>query len=86
MVVLAQGESRTHLRIDAVFVEDGHRKADISDGTFESSEFKEIQDRVGKFSSRTRKRQLSSRSDRKKTRSRQRCSVSARRNRQARSR
>jgi len=29
-VVLAQGESRTHLRIDAVFVEDGHRKADHS--------------------------------------------------------
>jgi hypothetical protein len=45
-VVLAQGKSRTHLRIDAVFVEAGHRKADISDGTVESSEFKEIQDRV----------------------------------------
>jgi hypothetical protein len=45
-IVLAQGESRTHLRIDAVFVEDGHRKADISDGTVESSEFKEIQDRL----------------------------------------
>ena len=45
-VVLAQSESRTHLRIDAVFVEDGHRKADISDGTVESSEFKEIQDRL----------------------------------------
>ena len=45
-VVLAQGESRTHLRIDAVFVEDGHRKADISDGTVESSEFKEIQERL----------------------------------------
>jgi hypothetical protein len=45
-VVLAQGESRTHLRIDAVFVEDGHRKAALSDGTVEASEFKEIQDRV----------------------------------------
>src|ERR1700686_2559229 len=45
-VVLAQSGSRTHLRIDAVFVEDGHRKADISDGTVESSEFKEIQDRL----------------------------------------
>jgi hypothetical protein len=45
-VVLAQGESRTHLRIDAVFVEDGHRKANLSDGTVESSEFKEIQDRL----------------------------------------
>jgi hypothetical protein len=45
-VVLPQSESRTHLRIDAVFVEDGHRKADFSDGTVESSEFKEIQDRL----------------------------------------
>jgi len=45
-VVLAQGESHTHLRIDAVFVEDGHRKPDISDGTVESGEFKEIQDRL----------------------------------------
>jgi hypothetical protein len=45
-VVLPQSGSRVHLRIDAVFVEDGHRKADASDGTVESSEFKEIQDRV----------------------------------------
>jgi hypothetical protein len=45
-VVQGQGESKTHLRIDAVFVEDAHRKADISDGTVESSEFKEIQDRL----------------------------------------
>jgi len=45
-VVLAQGELQTHLRIDAVFVEDGKRKPDISDSTVESSEFKEIQDRL----------------------------------------
>jgi hypothetical protein len=45
-VVLPQSGSRIHLRIDAVFVEDGHRKADISDGTVESAEFKEIQDRL----------------------------------------
>ena len=45
-VVLPQSGSQTHLRIDAVFVEDGHRKPDISDGTVEASEFKEIQDRL----------------------------------------
>jgi hypothetical protein len=45
-VVQGQSESRTHLRIDAVFVEDSHRKADISDGSVESAEFKEIQDRL----------------------------------------
>jgi len=45
-VVQGQGESRTHLRIDALFVEDASRKANVSDGTVESSEFKEIQDRL----------------------------------------
>jgi hypothetical protein len=47
-VVVAQGELHTHLWIDAVFVREGHRKADISDGTVESSEFQEIQDRLRK--------------------------------------
>ncbi len=45
-VVQAQGESKAHLRIDAVFVENASRKASASDGTVESSEFKEIQDRL----------------------------------------
>jgi hypothetical protein len=45
-VVQGQSESRTHLRIDAVFVENAHRKADTSDGSVESAEFKEIQDRL----------------------------------------
>jgi hypothetical protein len=45
-VVLPQSESRTHLRIDAVFVEDAHHKVHISDGSVESSEFKEVQDRL----------------------------------------
>jgi hypothetical protein len=45
-VVLPQSASQTHLRIDAVFVEDAHNKVHISDGTVESSEFKEIQDRL----------------------------------------
>lgn len=45
-VVLAQSASQAHLRIDAVFLEEGHHKADISDGSVESSEFKEIQERL----------------------------------------
>jgi hypothetical protein len=45
-VVLPQSGSRTHLRIDAVFIEEGHRKPDVSDGTVEAAEFKEIQDRL----------------------------------------
>jgi hypothetical protein len=44
--VQAVAESRTRLQIDAVFVEDGRRKAHASDGTVETSEFKEIQDRL----------------------------------------
>jgi len=50
-VVLPQSESRTHLRIDAVFVEDGDHRAHISDGTVESGEFKEIQDRMRQIQS-----------------------------------
>lgn len=45
-VVQAVNDARTSLRIDAVFVEDGRRKAHASDGTVETSEFKEIQDRL----------------------------------------
>jgi hypothetical protein len=45
-VVEPRGDSRTHLQIDAVFVENGRYKGDTSDGTVESSEFKEIQDRL----------------------------------------
>jgi hypothetical protein len=45
-VVRALSESRTHLWIEAVFVEEGHRKANVSDGTVEASELKEIQDRL----------------------------------------
>jgi hypothetical protein len=45
-IVQAQSDSRVHLWIVAVFVEDGSRKAAPSDGTVESSEFKEIQDRL----------------------------------------
>ena len=45
-VVQAQGESKTHLWIVAVFLENASRKASSSDGTIESSEFKEIQDRL----------------------------------------
>jgi hypothetical protein len=45
-VVQPVNDARTRLRIDAVFVEDGRRKAHPSDGTVETSEFKEIQDRL----------------------------------------
>lgn len=45
-VVQAVAAARTRLRIDAVFVENSTRRAHSSDGTVESSEFKEIQDRL----------------------------------------
>jgi hypothetical protein len=45
-VVQTQSDTRVHLWIFAVFVEEGSRKAAPSDGTVESSEFKEIQDRL----------------------------------------
>ncbi len=45
-VVQAVNEARTRLRIDAVFAEAGQRKAHVSDGSVETSEFKEIQERL----------------------------------------
>jgi len=45
-VVEPAGEARTRVRIDAIFIEEGRRKAHRSDRTVESSEFKAIQDRV----------------------------------------
>jgi hypothetical protein len=48
-IVQAESDSRVHLWIVAVFVPDGSRKAAASDGTVESSEFKEIQDRLQKI-------------------------------------
>jgi hypothetical protein len=45
-IVQPHGESKVHLWIEAVFIEDASRKAALSDGTVESSEFKEIQDRL----------------------------------------
>jgi hypothetical protein len=45
-VVEPAGEARTRVRIDAIFIEEGRRKAHRSDGTVESSEFKGIQDRL----------------------------------------
>jgi hypothetical protein len=43
-VVQGLNEKNTRLQIDAIFVEDGRRKPHASDGTVETSEFKEIQD------------------------------------------
>jgi len=45
-VVQGINEKNTKLQIDAVFVEDGRRKVHPSDGTVETSEFKEIQDHL----------------------------------------
>jgi hypothetical protein len=44
--VVQGNDAHTRLRIDAVFVEDGRRSPHASDGSVESSEFKEIQDRL----------------------------------------
>jgi alanyl-tRNA synthetase len=49
-VVQAAGESRTRVRVEAVFVEDGRRKVHVSDGSVESSELKEIQDQLQQIS------------------------------------
>ncbi len=45
-VVQGINENNTRLLIDAIFVEDGRRKPHASDGTVETSEFKEIQDQL----------------------------------------
>jgi hypothetical protein len=45
-IVQSQTPQKTVLKIDAVFVEDFRRVAHPSDGTVESSEYKDIQDRV----------------------------------------
>ena len=46
-VVQAQGDRNTVLRIDAVFVEDFRRSVHPSNGSVESSEYKDIQDKLG---------------------------------------
>jgi hypothetical protein len=45
-VVTSVSPERTRIRIDAVYVENTHRRAHPSDGTVESSEFKVIQDHL----------------------------------------
>ena len=45
-VVKPQGDKNTILRIDAVFVEDFRRTVHQSDGSVETSEYKDIQDRL----------------------------------------
>ena len=45
-VVQSVSEDRTRVRIDAIFIEDGRRKAHLSDGTVETSESKAIQDKL----------------------------------------
>ncbi|HEX2713047.1 MAG TPA: hypothetical protein VHM88_12680 [Candidatus Acidoferrales bacterium] len=55
-VVQGVNEGRTSLRIRAVFVEEGRRKVHASDGTVETSEFKEIQDRLREIQLAERRR------------------------------
>lgn len=43
-IVTSVSPERTRIRIEAIFVETGHRRVHPSDGTVESSEFKAIQD------------------------------------------
>jgi polyhydroxyalkanoate synthesis regulator phasin len=45
-VVQPQGDNNTVLRIDALFVEDFRRSVHLSNGSVESSEYKDIQDRL----------------------------------------
>jgi hypothetical protein len=45
-IVLGVAPDRTHLQIDAVFVEDGAKKVHTSDTTVETSEFAEIQSHI----------------------------------------
>ena len=46
-VVQTQGDRNTVLRIDALFVEDFRRSVHPSNGSVESSEYKDIQDKLG---------------------------------------
>jgi hypothetical protein len=46
-VVKPQGDKNTVLRIDAIFVEDFRHVAHASNGSVESAEYKDIQDRLG---------------------------------------
>jgi hypothetical protein len=45
-IVLGVAPNRTHLQIDAVFVEDGSKRVHASDTTVETSEFAEIQSHI----------------------------------------
>src|ERR1700689_5875410 len=45
-IVLGVAPDRTHLQIDAIFVEDGSKRAHPSDTTVETSEFAEIQSHI----------------------------------------
>jgi hypothetical protein len=48
-VVIPENPARTQVSIDAVFVEDGRRKAHASDGSVERAEFDRIQELVEKY-------------------------------------
>jgi hypothetical protein len=48
-IVQAQGDKNSVLRIDAIFVEDFRRTVHPSNGSVESSEYKDIQDHLGQM-------------------------------------
>lgn len=45
-IVQPEGDQRTRVRVDAIFIEDARRKAHASDSTVETSELKAIQDKL----------------------------------------
>ena len=59
-VVLGVAANRTHLQIDAVFIEDGSKRVHESDTTVETSEFAEIQGQIVRIQREEREAALAS--------------------------
>jgi len=59
-IVLGVAPNRTHLQIDAVFIEDGSKRVHESDTTVETSEFAEIQGQIVRIQREEREATLAS--------------------------
>jgi leucyl aminopeptidase len=59
-IVLGVAPNRTHLQIDAVFIEDGSKRVHESDTTIETSEFAEIQGQIVRIQREEREATLAS--------------------------
>jgi hypothetical protein len=59
-IVLGVAPNRTHLQIDAVFIEDGSKRVHESDTTVETSEFAEIQGQIVRLQREEREAALAS--------------------------